>query len=153
MKGLGLSLLCHLATVWVVWHERRILRRGVPLTDMEREDARRMGVRHPEKIRLLEVRSIPLLNGMWVRGISRFVPAVSPHTIGVSLRYGIYLRERCGRDRHLVAHECVHTGQYERLGSVPAFLSAYVSGCLEQGYPEAPLEREAVIRSAALEDS
>ena len=52
--------------------------------------------------------------------------------------------------RHLIAHECVHTGQYERSGSVAGFLRAYFSECLEIGYPDAAMEQEAVMRSADL---
>jgi hypothetical protein len=34
--------------------------------------------------------------------------------------------------------------QYERLGSIEAFLRQYLHECITTGYPEAPLEQEAV---------
>lgn len=137
---------------WVEYHERKILRLGVPLRDQELLDAARVGVIFPEKIRLLQVDKIPLLNGGFFKFLGHLVPTLSPHTVGVSLGYGIYIRS-CGSDqRGLLAHECVHTGQYERYGSAAAFLRAYLSECLEFGYPAAPLEQEAIRRSANLRD-
>ena len=50
-------------------------------------------------------------------------------------------------DRRLLAHECVHTGQYERLGGFKPFLKAYLRECIDPGYPDGPLEREAIERS------
>jgi hypothetical protein len=111
-------------------------------------DAARMGVKHPEKIRLLKVDHIPLLNGPLVRLAAQCVPDISANTVGLSLRYGIYIRSRYWGNRSLVAHECVHTAQYERLGGIPEFLRTYFTQCLETGYPDAPLEQEAIMRSS-----
>jgi hypothetical protein len=135
------------AAVWVFRHERRIARLGVPLTATGLEDARRMGVRFPEKIRLMEVARIPVFNGPLIRGMSRLFPAVSPHTSGLCLRYGIYIRSEFWGDRQMVAHECVHTAQYERCGGIRAFLHEYFTGCIAVGYPAAPMEQEAILRS------
>jgi hypothetical protein len=141
-----------LASAWVGAHERKILRSGVPLTDAELDDASRMGVEHPEKIRLMKVDHIPLLNGTLVKIASHIIPDISVTTVGLSLRYGIYVRSRYWRNRSLIAHECVHTGQYERLGGISKFLRTYFTQCIETGYPDAPLEQEAVIRSSGLPD-
>ena len=48
----------------------------------------------------------------------------------------------------MVVHELVHTFQYERLGSVEAFLAQYLQECLTIGYPAAPLEQEAILTTA-----
>lgn len=48
----------------------------------------------------------------------------------------------------MIAHECVHTGQYERYGSAAGFLRTYLGECLEYGYLATPLEQEAIQRSA-----
>lgn len=147
-----LPLFIPLAAKWVEWHERKILRDGVPLTTEELADASLMGVAHPEKIRLMSVERIPVLNGVFVKWLSRLVPSISASTVALSLRYGIYVRARYWRDRHLVAHECVHTGQYERHGSIAQFLRAYFTECIGDGYPDAPLEQEAILRSADLDE-
>ena len=68
---------------------------------------------------------------------------ISPLTIGLTLRYGIYIRADHWGDRRLVMHELAHTAQYERLGGFEGFLRQYLGECLTIGYPEAPLEQEA----------
>ncbi len=145
-----LPLIVPPAARWAAWQERKILREGTPLGGQALEDAVRMGVRHPERIRVLEVERIPLLNAKPLDFASRFFPEVTSHTIGLSLRYGIYLRRQHSGNRRLLAHECVHTAQYERLGGIEEFLEVYLRQCLESGYPQAPLEREAVRRSSEL---
>lgn len=147
-----LPLLLPIATLWVEREERKILRDGVPLSPEGLIDAAKMGVARPHEIRLMRVERIPWLNGLMVKWLSRIVPAVSPNTVGLCLRYGIYIRASYWGDRHLVAHECVHTGQYERSGSVAGFLRAYFTECLELGYPDAPIEQEAILRSEDLDD-
>ncbi len=153
MRNLTLGLLpglLPLAAWWVALHERRILRHGVPLSPAGLQDAALMGVAHPEKIQLMKVDRIPWLNGWFVKLLSRIMPAVSCNTVGLSLRYGIYIRSKYWGNRHLIAHECVHTGQYERHGEIAGFLRGYFTECIEFGYPDAPLEQEAILRSAEL---
>ena len=147
----SLPVLLPVATAWVEWEERKILRHGIPLTPDGLLDAAKMGVAHPEKIRLMKVDRIPLLIGPFIKLLARAMPEISSETIGLSLRYGIYVRSRYWPDRHLIAHECVHTGQYERSGSVSGFLRGYFSECLEAGYPDAPMEQEAIMRSEELD--
>ena len=65
----------------------------------------------------------------------------------MSLRYGIFVRSDCWNDRELVAHECVHTSQYEQLGGIEEFLKQYLAECLSLSYQGAPLEQEAVNRA------
>jgi hypothetical protein len=143
-------LLLPLAVKWAERAEKRILLEGVPLVEPHLSDAKMMGVEYPEKIRLLKVPSIPLPNNPIVKFAAHFTGLVSPHTAGMALRYGIFIREDFSGDRNLIAHECVHTSQYERLGGFNAFLSRYLRECLEIGYPEAPLEQEAMLKSAEI---
>ena len=146
-----LPVVLPLAVKWVEREERKILRNGVSLSPAGLMDAARMGVAHPEKIRLMRVDRIPILNGRFMKSLSRMFPAISANTVGLSLRYGIYIRSKYWGDRLLIAHECVHTGQYERHG-MAGFLRSYFTECTELGYPDAPMEQEAILRSAALLD-
>jgi hypothetical protein len=145
-----LPVMLPLAVKWVEYHERKILRSGVPLGGQELADAARVGVKFPEKIRLMHVDRIPLLNSEGLRLLALLLPMLSPNTVGLSLGYGIYVRSRWSHHRELIAHECVHTGQYERYGSTTGFLRAYLGECLQFGYLSAPLELEAIERSASL---
>ena len=69
---------------------------------------------------------------------------LTPATRGLTLRYGIFVRSDCWRVRALIAHELVHVMQYERFGGILPFLRQYLSECVTIGYPEAPLEQEAI---------
>ena len=47
-------------------------------------------------------------------------------------------------------HELVHTSQYERLGGFMPFLQQYLNEYITIGYPEAPMEQEAITTAAKL---
>ena len=143
-------LILPFAVRWAQRSEARILREGVALCEPNLSDARLMGVEHPERIRLLRVVGIPLPGNPVLMFAARITGLLSPHTAGMALRYGIFVRKDCWGDRRLIAHECVHTAQYERLGGFRGFLSCYLRECLEIGYPAAPMEQEAILKSAAI---
>jgi len=67
---------------------------------------------------------------------------------GLTLEYGIFVRADHWRDRALIAHELVHTAQFQRLGGILPFLQTYIFQCATVGYPNAPLELEAVATAA-----
>lgn len=151
LNGFLLGLLPALNPLAVRWANRQqllILRDGIPLTDQEREIAGEMGVQQPERVRLLQVPLIPMPGGPILGLAARAAGFSSDQTSGLSLGYGIFIRADCWRDPSLVAHECVHTAQFERLGGMSPFLRAYVGEVLRLGYPNAPLEREAIEKSA-----
>lgn len=145
-----LPLILPIAVRWAEGREAEILRNGIPLPDDQTAIARRMGVSHPEKIRLLKVSTIPTHGHFILRWAAKVTGLVHPSISGMSLGYGIFIRKEFWTDPHLLAHECVHTAQYERLGGVRNFLKAYLTECLELGYPEAPMEQEAILKSAEL---
>lgn len=132
-----------LACAWAEEQESIILREGVPLTTGQVEDARRIGIIHPERVRLRVVEEIPLPRHSELRMAAEMTGLISPMTIGLTLRYGIFIRADCWGERRLVVHELVHTLQYERLGGFMAFLKQYLHECITIGYPAAPMEEEA----------
>jgi hypothetical protein len=69
---------------------------------------------------------------------------ISPATIGISLRYGIFIHNNFSKDRYTIVHELAHTMQCEEFGGFYPFLKKYLWECIEIGYPEAPLEQEGV---------
>lgn len=145
-----LKPLLPLATAWAEAQERRILAEGTPLSPAEMEDARAVGVQHPEKVRYLVVRRVPIPENALLQKAGEFTGLISGVTSGMALRYGIYLRGDCFPDRHLLAHELTHTGQYERLGGIGEFLEKYLMECLTIGYPAAPMEQEAILAAARI---
>ena len=137
-----------LAAAWAEEHEKRILESGVALTPAQTKDARAVGVARPEQVRLLVVDAIPMPDHPVLRAAGAATGLMSPFTAGLTLRHGIYIRRDLDGDRGLIAHELVHTGQYERHGSILAFLRQYLHECLTIGYPGAPMEQEATTLSA-----
>ncbi|MEM7344906.1 MAG: hypothetical protein AAF485_11745 [Chloroflexota bacterium] len=133
-----------LAAVWAEAQETLILQQGVPLTTAQLEDAQQVGVRQPEQIRLLSVDKIPLPDHPALRAAAQATQLISPYASGVTFRYGIFIRAREWGERSLIVHELVHTAQYERLGGFEPFLAQYLMECLTVGYPEAPMEQEAI---------
>ncbi len=147
---MNLAELLPLAAEWAERQEARILAEGTALTPAQIADARQMGVAHPERVRWLAVASIPMPEHPLLQAAGEATGLISPYTAGLSLRYGIYVRHDVAGDRHLLAHELVHTAQYERCGSIEAFLQQYLQECLSIGYPAAPMEQEAVVKAARL---
>lgn len=133
-----------LAARWAEALESRILREGIPLVREELADAKALGVGEPERVRLLCLASVPTPDDLTLRAAAAAVQFLTPATRGLALRYGIFVRQDCWRDRRLVAHELVHTAQYERLGGIEPFLRQYLFECLTIGYPAAPMEQEAI---------
>jgi hypothetical protein len=138
------EILLPLACAWAVEQERAILRSGTALTDSQLEDARRIGVAEPERIRLLRVAGIPAPAHPVLAAAASATGLISPLTAGLTVRYGVFIRADCWGQRSLVVHECVHTMQYERLGGFEEFLRPYLLECITPpGYPHGPLEQEA----------
>ena len=140
----SLVLLCLPWVTWWAWRmERRILRDGRPLTGAELVAARNVRVRNPERIRVAAVPEVPMPGWAWIRRLAARLGFDGAQTSGMALRYGIFVRRDCAGDPRLLRHECVHTGQYERAGSLAAFLRQYLIECLHDGYANSALEREA----------
>jgi len=137
------NMLLPLACAWAEEQERVILRDGVPLATAQVADAHRIGVVQPERVRLRVVEEIPLPTHPDLRMAAEITGLISPMTIGLTLRYGIFIRSDYWGERRLVVHELVHTSQYERLGGFGPFLRQYLHECITIGYPAAPLEQEA----------
>ncbi len=131
------------ATEWAEEQESRILAEGVPLTPTLMADARKIGVANPERVRLRVVNEVPFPKDPVLKTAAADAGLLSRQTAGLTLRYGIFIRADHWGSRRLVAHELVHTAQYERLGGFAPFLEQYLAECATEGYPHGPLEQEA----------
>ena len=137
------EVLLPLAADWAAEQERRILRDGVPLSEREISDARAVGVKEPERVRLLPVEAIPSPAHPLLKAAcdaTNFVPA---RPRGLTIHYGVFVRADCWGDRALLVHELVHTAQYERLGGIKPFLRQYLYECATVGYSNSSMEGEA----------
>ena len=143
MNPESLATLLPLAAEWASEQEERILREGVPLTEEQIADAKAAGVREPERVRLLQVDAIPAPTHPMLKAAYATINFLTATPRGLALRYGIFVRSDCWRDRFIIAHELVHTAQYQRLGGIVPFLRGYLSECATRGYREGPMEQEA----------
>jgi len=128
--------------LWVRRHERYILRHGSRLSMQQLEDAARVGVEDPERVRLLFVDRVPPRLPGFMRHLAGRCGLGPKTTAGMALGHGIFVRTDQYERRDLLVHEFVHVAQYERLGFRP-FLRQYLRECLTAGYPRGLLEAEA----------
>jgi hypothetical protein len=84
----------------------------------------------------------------WVHRFAQQLGFPALTAAGMSLGKGIYLQRKFEDRPILLAHECVHSAQYERHG-ILGFLWRYLYQCVHVGYVNAAFEREAVDLSEA----
>jgi hypothetical protein len=132
-----------LAAEWVGQQERSILQRGEALTPAQLTDAVRIGVAHPEQVRVLPARAIPLPQHPALAPAAAAIGLLDPQTPGLTLRYGIFIRAEFWGNRATLVQALVHTAQYEQLGCVQAFLERYCREVLTMGYARAPMVQAA----------
>jgi hypothetical protein len=107
---------------WVEAKEKVILEHGIALPPQYMEDARSVAVRSAEKVWIYEVPQIHILKHPNLKSAVKATQLISPATVGLSLRYGIFIHSNYSNDRYIAVHELVHTMQCERLGGLYAFL-------------------------------
>lgn len=131
------------ACSWAEAQEKSSLAAGRPLTDSEADFARRVGVAHPEGIRVHVVEDFPRPHDPQLRAIADQMGFFSAGMIGLTLRYAVLIADGHENSERLLRHEFRHVHQYEAAGSIENFLSAYFSQLIEVGYRDAPLEIDA----------
>lgn len=130
------------AIAWAETQTSQISHFGQPLNDTLTSVARSVGVLHPEKIRITEVDSLPLPDDPDLKQAALATGLLGPNMIGLTLGYGIYVCRGRGTIR-LLSHEFRHVYQYEKAGSIAAFLPAYLQQIVSVGYNSAPFEVDA----------
>jgi len=131
------------ASIWIEEQEAFILANGVPLSKKQKHSASKIGIKNINKIRLLQVKLIPEPKDSILKEASKAIGFISEDTLGITYRYGIYIRYDFWNNESLIIHELTHTLQYERLGGIAEFLHQYLKECIYYGYDKSPLEMEA----------
>ena len=85
------EVLLPLACEWAKAKERVILEYGVPLSNSQIEDAKRVGVIHPERAKVYVVPQIPIPKHPILKALAETTQLITPATTGLTLRYGIFL--------------------------------------------------------------
>jgi hypothetical protein len=140
------------ASTWVEKQEAIILANGVPLTEKQKIIASKIGIKNIDKIRLLQMELIPEPEESILDEASKSIRFISGDTLGITYRYGIYIRHDFWENESLIIHELTHTLQYERLGGIAEFLNQYIKECIYYGYDKSPLEFEAITMETKLKE-
>ncbi len=138
----AIALLLPKAFAWAEMQSDQLLRAGLPLNDTQIEIAKRVGVAHPELIRVLEVEAFPIPDDADLRQAAQTFGLLSPDMAGLTMGHGIYIRRGQATIR-LLSQEFRHVYQYEQAASIAACLLVYLQQIMTVGYQLAPLENDA----------
>jgi hypothetical protein len=141
--GAAFPQLLPLAVSWAERQQEMILAQGTPLSDAETTLARRVQVLRPDELRILMVDSIPVPDHPELKAACDQIGFLAAGTMGLTVGRGMFIRRGHDRDLVLMAHELRHAAQYERLGSIAAYVTVYVQELLQHGYDRAPFEVDA----------
>ncbi|USH03803.1 hypothetical protein K6Q96_07380 [Grimontia kaedaensis] len=122
--------------------EAEALEKGIPLTPQQVLIAEKMGVKHPEKVRVYYVDKLPAPTDPELLEIAKRVGYTNPNMAGYTFGYGIWIQNRYKSQRDLLPHELVHVMQSERAG-LTAQTREYLMQMFVYGYYNAPMEVEA----------
>lgn len=137
-----LDLMVTLLGNWYKDWDDHILRHGSPLDETQTQDALCVGVKSPERVRILRVPNIPMPDYPLLYSKLVEPRVITPDANGLTVGYGIFIRSDASIARYWVAHELAHVAQIERGGS-HAVLRQYMSELLTLGYDGSSLEKEA----------
>jgi len=138
----ALPTLLPLAVEWAEVTSSHGANSGISLNPVGESIARRVGVEHPEKIRVVIADELPRPKHPTLRSAAEVAGFLGPGMAGITLGYSVFVRRGFDTIR-LLSHEFRHVFQYERAGSIALFLPSYLAQIVEVGYMEAPLEVDA----------
>ncbi len=136
------KLLTPLALQWINETEAKLLGKGRPLTEQETSMARTIGVKYPDRVRVVILVQFPLPSDETLRAEATRYGLGSSAEGGRTMGYVIMLKEKYAQKRWILAHELAHVVQQERMGR-EAFIRRYIAEQELMGYRRAPLELDA----------
>ncbi|GFD68401.1 hypothetical protein [Alteromonas sp. KUL106] len=131
---------------WARETDQKGLNDGVPLNEKERLLASEIGIKHPEKVRIIYVDQVPYpYENFALKVFGEAVGLVGEGIINNAqvFGYSIYARKDFVLNKPKLAHELVHVLQIERT-SLDDIVTQHFFDMAEYGYDKAPLEVEAV---------
>lgn len=128
---------------WAEVQSGQALRAGVALGAEQVKLARRVGVKHPERVRLVVVEEIPLPDEPALKAASAQVGLSQSWAAGLTLGYAVLVRRGYENDARLLSHELRHVAQYEAHGGIEGFLVRHLEHLVRYGYEGSPFERDA----------
>jgi len=101
-----------------------------------------VGVRHPERIRLVVADDLPMPPDPILDDAALQAGLLGPDMVGLTLGYAVFIR-RGHENTRLLTHEFRHVHQFESHGTLAEFLREYLSQIVQHGYRDSPYERDA----------
>lgn len=132
-----------LAVEWAKREEDRVFKNGIALSPPQIQLARQACVQHPEKVRILEVSSVPFPSDAALQQAAVNTGILTNLNDAVTFGYGICLRKDQVNNRCLLARELVLVACHEQLGGIEPFLRKYLQQVIVNGADLAPMEIEA----------
>lgn len=133
---------------WYNAVEGRYLPLGRPLAAHEMDDARRLGLRQPQDVRVVVLEAFPMPEDVEFREEAERHGLGSSMEAGRTMGHAILLKPWAADDPTALRHELVHVVQMDRLGR-EGFLRRYLLELEMLGYARSPLELEAYARQGA----
>lgn len=130
------------AVAWYAQTEQQFAPQGRGLTAQEQTIAQKLGVKHPEQVRVVVTRDFPLPQDAVLRKVAESYGMGSPFAGGFTLGHTILLKPDYAKEKYMLTHELVHVSQVERMGR-EAFVKRYLTEMEMLGYARSPLELEA----------
>ena len=96
-----------LAVRWAEAKEKVILSHGTALSPQYVQDAKSVGVKYPERVRVYKVPQIPIPKHPILKAAADATQLITPATIGISIGYGIFIHDNYSDDRYTIVHELV----------------------------------------------
>lgn len=131
------------ALAWVQTQEILIFQRGAALSDQQMEDARRVGLRRPEKVRVLISDTVPFPFDPVMQQAAVEMGILGNTAKGATFGYGIWLHSDYADNRYLLVCQLALLARQEKLGNLERFLKIYLKECIEEGDGHCRMEREA----------
>lgn len=124
--------------------EKYALEHGRKLTDAEKAYATSIGIKEPQKVRVVMTSDFPVPKNKEVLKGFKELGYDSPLIVGVTYGHGIYIKSSWLYDENaILAHELMHVRQVEKAKSYRAFLRKYLMQAYRYEYFKMPYEHEA----------
>ncbi|HEX5792092.1 MAG TPA: hypothetical protein VFY01_02375 [Rheinheimera sp.] len=130
---------------WASDTEAAGLQLGEPLNAAQLEIAKEIGIKQPEKVRLVYVDAVPFpYHNPMLKLVGEATGFIGEGIINNAqvFGYSIYVRKDYPLNTPKLAHELVHVLQIER-ASLKQVITQHFADLLKYGYDNSPLEQEA----------
>ena len=138
---------------WATKRSKFICTHGAWLTSDLIDLATKMGVAHPEKIRIYSSSTATLIDDDKVNKLLLKFGFSADRTCALTLFHSIALNKACAKNLVILAHQFRHVAQFESCGSLELYLENYLMEIAYFGYGKGPLEVDAHIASNRIEFS